>query len=302
MTSDTRAEGWTRPWMDDPDMLEAAAARSREATERAEALGRWPSNLVLVHHPDCRQTTGTREVKSATHYPAARGKGGIGNDGHAGQADLDEVSLNVETLDEWVCAPGCPSAALDDQSGEAPSTYVGRPDRAAAYYGTALGEHEGGGVHAGARNMAGLSYSDTGGASRFFARFAHAVDEQIDRDGPVRYVAKAPGKERPSYVNDDGERIVHSTVKPLALVQYLVKLVTPPGGIVLDPFTGSGTTAEAAILEGMRFVGCELTDEYLPLIGKRIARGYRGGPDYPDPVDPPARPTADDDQPTLFDL
>lgn len=91
-------------------------------------------------------------------------------------------------------------------------------------------------------------------------------------------------------------------VKPLSLVRYLVKLVTPPGGIVLDPFTGSGTTAEAAILEGMRFVGCELTDEYLPLIGKRIARGYRGGPDYPDPVDPPARPPADDDQPTLFDL
>jgi len=51
----------------------------------------------------------------------------------------------------------------------------------------------------------------------------------------------------------------HPTVKPLELMQYLVKLVTPPNGRVLDPFMGSGTTAVAAELEGFKWVGCEIT-------------------------------------------
>lgn len=63
----------------------------------------------------------------------------------------------------------------------------------------------------------------------------------------------------------------HPTVKPLALMRYLVRLVTPPGGTVLEPFAGSGTTLAAAILEGFNAIGCELTAEYLPIIEGRIA-------------------------------
>jgi DNA modification methylase len=63
----------------------------------------------------------------------------------------------------------------------------------------------------------------------------------------------------------------HPTVKPLALMRYLVRLVTPPGGTVLEPFAGSGTTLAAAILEGFDSIGCELTDDYLPIIEGRIA-------------------------------
>jgi len=63
----------------------------------------------------------------------------------------------------------------------------------------------------------------------------------------------------------------HPTVKPLALMRYLVRLVTPPGGTVLEPFAGSGTTLAAAILEGFDVIGCELTDDYLPIIEGRIA-------------------------------
>jgi site-specific DNA-methyltransferase (adenine-specific) len=62
----------------------------------------------------------------------------------------------------------------------------------------------------------------------------------------------------------------HPTVKPTALMQYLVKLVTPPNGTVLDPFTGSGSTGKAAILEGFDFIGIEMTDEYLPIIEGRL--------------------------------
>jgi DNA modification methylase len=91
--------------------------------------------------------------------------------------------------------------------------------------------------------------TDSGGASRFF------------------YCAKAPKKERP---NVDG--VAHPTVKPLKLMEYLVRLVTPPGGTILEPFSGSGTTIEAALNEGFNVIGIEMTDEYLPLIMARIER------------------------------
>ena len=68
----------------------------------------------------------------------------------------------------------------------------------------------------------------------------------------------------------DGLKGGHPTVKPLALMRYLIKLVTPPGGTVLDPFLGSGTTAVAAILEGFEWIGCEMTEDYFPIIEARV--------------------------------
>ena len=93
------------------------------------------------------------------------------------------------------------------------------------------------------------SEANEGGASRFF------------------YSAKAPKSERP---NVDG--VQHPTVKPLAIMRWLIRLVTPPGGTVLDPFAGSGTTIEAALIEGFDPVGIEMEAEYLPLIQHRIDR------------------------------
>jgi DNA modification methylase len=78
-----------------------------------------------------------------------------------------------------------------------------------------------------------------------------------------------PGKaERP--VAEDGTK--HLTVKPLALMQKLIEAVSGPGQLVLDPFLGSGTTAEAALLTGRRAVGCELNEEFFPLIEQRFER------------------------------
>ena len=62
----------------------------------------------------------------------------------------------------------------------------------------------------------------------------------------------------------------HPTVKPVGIMRWLVRLITPEHGIVLDPFTGSGTTGVAACLEGVNFIGCELTPEYWPIIEGRI--------------------------------
>ena len=62
----------------------------------------------------------------------------------------------------------------------------------------------------------------------------------------------------------------HPTVKPTALMQYLCRLITPPGGTVLDPYMGSGSTGKAAIREGFGFVGCELDPEYFEIAKTRI--------------------------------
>jgi site-specific DNA-methyltransferase (adenine-specific) len=67
----------------------------------------------------------------------------------------------------------------------------------------------------------------------------------------------------------------HPTVKPTALMQYLIRLVTPDNGVVLDPFAGSGSTGKAAILEGKHFIGIEITPEYLPIIEGRLQHAYQ---------------------------
>jgi site-specific DNA-methyltransferase (adenine-specific) len=86
---------------------------------------------------------------------------------------------------------------------------------------------------------------DQGSAARFF------------------YVAKASKSDR-------GEGNNHPTVKPTDLMRYLCRLVTPPGGLVLDPFTGSGSTGKAAKREGFRFIGFEMNPEYAEIARRRI--------------------------------
>lgn len=136
------------------------------------------------------------------------------------------------------CVDGCPVAELDRQSGVLKSGSR-RPGvrKGLGYYSTSKGGDGGPAIE-----------GSQGGASRFF------------------YVAKASRKER----DRGGARNVHPTVKPLALMRYLVRLVTPPGGVVLDPFLGSGTTGIAALEEGFDFVGIEREPEYAQIAASRI--------------------------------
>lgn len=100
-----------------------------------------------------------------------------------------------------------------------------------------------------------------------------ALDAQSDAT-PSRffYTSKASKAEREAGLNaPDGQRAnIHATVKPIALMRYLVRLVTPKGGTVLDPFMGSGSTGCAAMCEGVNFVGIELSEEYLEIARRRI--------------------------------
>ena len=132
------------------------------------------------------------------------------------------------------------AAALDRQSGTLPS----RPSFIGSGSGKTSAESGTSDWPIGGKVTVG--YHDTGGASRFF------------------YCAKASKADR-------GAGNSHPTVKPVELMRWLVRLVTPPDGTVLDPFAGSGTTLVAAVLEGVNVIGCEMTDEYLPLIDGRVA-------------------------------
>ena len=200
------------------------------------ATGRWPANIVFTHAADCGDQ----------------------------------------------CAEGCPVAALDEQSG------VSTTSSGVLRRNTALGRMNDDNWRP--QQQQAQLYGDTGGASRFFT--------VTEWDVPFRYIAKPSKRERNAGLDGleernkykaggvggtGGMRSVdaavnatpvanhHPTVKPLALMRWLVRLVTPPGGIVLDPFLGSGTTAAAAVLEGFDWVGCEMTAEYLPIIEGRVA-------------------------------
>ena len=159
------------------------------------------------------------------------------------QMQRDSIE-RTNTLGRWpanVILDESQAEALDRQSG------VSRDGVAVRHNGVKGGEI--GSPGAKPVGTSDLGYGGEGGASRFF------------------YTAKANSAERPRV--DD---VAHPTVKPLDLMRYLVRLVTPPGGTVLEPFGGSGTTIEACVIEGFRCIAIELTEEYLTLMAQRLTK------------------------------
>jgi site-specific DNA-methyltransferase (adenine-specific) len=122
---------------------------------------------------------------------------------------------------------------------------------------------------------------EQGGASRFFyvakasKRDRNEGLEDLPEKGKVfngknpESAGMADGSVEDKFTTQPAKNF-HPTVKPTELMRYLVKLITPPGGTVLDPFTGSGSTGKAAILEGFDFIGIELTEDYWPIIEGRL--------------------------------
>ena len=177
----TKVEGWDRPWMQDATMKAAHADRVNANVAKAEALGRWPANVI--------------------------------HDGSDEVVGMFPVTTNGTGAVKKATSAGWQANAYGKES--RPS---GTPN---------------------------IEYGDTGSAARFF------------------YSAKASKADR--------AESKHPTVKPVNLMRWLVRLVTPPGGTVLDPFAGSGTTGLAARLEGFRSVMCEREAEYIDDIKRRTA-------------------------------
>jgi site-specific DNA-methyltransferase (adenine-specific) len=135
------------------------------------------------------------------------------------------------------------------------------------------------GTSDGTRNTKFQGHGDRGGASRFF--YCAKASKRDRNDGlegfekkEKRYMATKNGTGETSkgmeQFTSDPMANFHPTVKPTSLMRYLVRLVTPPNGLVLDPFMGSGSTGKACALEHFDFVGIELNAEYIKICEARI--------------------------------
>lgn len=234
---------------DEPDLVEPPAAHPG---------GRWPPNALMVHSEGCKRV-GTKRVKAhqlGNKNPTPTlGETYEGGD-FASRSLVDHADQDGnETVEAWECTEGCPVRALDEQSGIS-------KNGGNVYQGNGPGGFSG--------NIGGkpTDYAgDSGGASRFFPQF----EGQVPPEAPFMYTGKATKKE----ATLDGQvPNKHPTKKPLKLMQWLVRLVTPKGGICLDPFCGSGTTCVAAIEEGMRFIGIERDPSYHADTVKRVGMVY----------------------------
>ena len=247
----TTVETWpkSRSYPFGGDVTYGSTNAPTEATGDAPA-GRWPANTILTHAPDCDPDGG--------------------------------------------CGAGCPCAEMDAQSGVSTSVGVAAFKPRSVYNADAEGYDISG---------TEIGYGDTGGASRFFPAFyytAKASSAERPRVGKAGggngkqnyggYKVKCcdecgkrwPSTEEQSCGHDgwhwaepldrQPDTVAHPTVKPLDLMRWLVRLVTPPGGVVLEPFAGSGTTAEACVVEGFRCIAIEREADYLPLIEARLSK------------------------------
>lgn len=182
-------------------------------------------------------------------------------------ADRPQQSVNVDG--RWpanVVLSERAAAELDEQSGESVSR-IGKPRS---------GQNgDGWGMTA-----TGAEYDDEGGPSRFFyCAKASRAERNAGLEGfeerQIRRLSGGDFAHNSGSTNSDkagaASRNSHPTVKPINLMRWLVRLVTPPGGTVLDPFLGSGTTGAAAALEGFDFIGIEREAEYVAIAEARIA-------------------------------
>lgn len=186
------------------------------------------------------------DEQGSTNFAAMPGPRGGAMEGRWPPNTLLTHSPDCEPVDphgvEIDCAEDCPVAELDRQSGNRKSGAMKAGTKRANRKGDVYG------VQTEVANREEIVASE-GGASRFFPVF--------------RYETKASKKDR-------GEGNNHATVKPTALMRWLVRLVMPPGGICLDPFMGSGTTGVACILEGFDFAGIELEEPHMEICRRRI--------------------------------
>lgn len=197
----------------------------------------WGTALKPANEPICLARKPLSE-KSVGENVLKHGTGGINIDGCRVKTK-DDLTKNYSSVRK-----------SDDEMGQRGYKMgfrQGKDSVAEATESTLLGRFPANVIHDGSDEVLQGFPNENGSASRFF------------------YCAKASSSDR-----EDGNN--HPTVKPTELMRYLCRLITPPNGIVLDPFMGSGSTGKGAILEGFDFIGMELDPEYVEIAKSRITR------------------------------
>jgi len=255
-------DGWRRPWQSDPTAIARSMSETAPATDAARQWSGWGTALKPALEPITlarapfrgtvadnvqRHGTGALNIDGCRVATLDDLNGGAYSNGSKRKEDASSYATGVNAgefkrpLGRW------PANLIHDGSDEVEAVFPGA--RSACGGGRQTGKRGGTGIGFDGTSATGYqtqTLHDSGSASRFF------------------YCAKASKRER-------GEGNTHPTVKPLALMRYLVRLITPPGGIVLDPFMGSGTTALACREEGFGFIGIEREAEYIATARRRLA-------------------------------
>jgi site-specific DNA-methyltransferase (adenine-specific) len=276
-----RREGWNRPWQDDPESVALHHMATAPATDAARQWSGWGTALKPAWEPIIvarKPLVGTVAENVLTH-----GTGGINVDGCRVGEDIRLIRSS------GILGAGRMRACnrVDRGDGKTPDgrnlanliAYVERSkDRAPQ---EVLGRWPANLIHDGSEEVVGLfpqQQSGAGSAARFFycAKASKADRDEgcegLEERGNNRYGEWQGTTDHAQKTKDHNKsRNYHPTVKPTALMRYLCRLVTPPGGVVLDPFTGSGSTGKAAVCEGFDFVGIEREAEYVEIARARIA-------------------------------
>jgi DNA modification methylase len=229
-------------------------------------LARKPADKATPLNIDaCRIEHNGRRSPCKADGTVSRNSAGVLGGGHQDSASFD---VSVGRWPANVVLDEVAASMLDEQSGELTSGTL-----------PAGTQREGIGYHGGLGVTVRNSFiGNSGGASRFFYTAKAARSERNDglEGMPERlsvdddWVSESR-KDAPSGGRTSLQANHHPTVKPIALMRWLVRLITPPNGVVLDPFCGSGTTGIAAVLEKRQFIGIEENAEYAEIAEKRIA-------------------------------
>jgi site-specific DNA-methyltransferase (adenine-specific) len=256
----SQAGGFARPWMSDPEAVEAAHWTYEPATPEAEKWNGWGTALKPAYEPIVvarKPLIGTVAANVLEHGTGALnidacristsdkfGGGSKGTSGFAAGYEGDGWQAGSE-LGRWPAniALDATAAAMLDQ--QAPDTGGG------GFCGGGIGDGAIYGAPGSGQTRTTGRVDANGGASRFF------------------YTAKASRHDRNAGGLADN---THPTVKPTELMRWLIRLVTPPDGIILDPFGGSGSTGLAARAENTRCILIEREPEYLNIIRDRLAQ------------------------------
>ena len=234
--------------------------------------GRFPANVILQHHPECVKV-GTKKVKVHKGYVGEQnqipggsgktmGKGWHGKRIIVAHSDKD----GMETIEDYECHEDCPIRIMNEQSGILETHGTGKNPKMSNI-----------GFGSNRRKVDFQEYkSDSGGAARFFyTAKASKSERNLGLEGlplgePLGSKRSAPVVGRKSALGQSRENF-HPTCKPIAIMHYLVNMFsTPDGGIVYDPFTGSGTTLIACKILGREYIGSEMEPEYYEIAKKRL--------------------------------
>ena len=238
-----------------------------------EHQGRFPANFILQHRPECVYQ-GTKKIKGAKgeadYTPSEKGNPvSLPRNVKTGAHHADENGL--ETVEDWVCHPDCPVKILDEQSGYSESkSMLHEPDKGGTGKTLTFAHKE--------SEIRG--HDDAGGASRFFYTAKASVAERNLGCEDLYWIREKNGYRMVEFdewfrspVEKRLQGNVHPTVKPVKILEYLAKLTRmPDGGVVLDPFAGSSSTALACIKTDRPFIMVERDETSCEISKRRIER------------------------------